>query len=843
MATSPVNFDNNFTTYETLTPTLCLNSAYVNKRKMKEAQIPLITSSDLSTSALEPSKCALQGTAHTLPGMRHNTLNRGDTSRKAEKIYAQRGETRNSPPCGSDTDDENVVSSTDPTVVAQSENKRASPMKSSKSPPVRDFLWRPVSLDDEEKAPLEVQEADPGCPCDDPKQAVFGRDASKVDFNRNAIYDDSYLIHRTHKDMSPHHAISHKDTSEDASVASLLEPNKIPERSSSSSTKRCIMDSSCSDSFPVNNVKRSRVESSQNDSGYLSHNDSGYAPSHSPCYISNKSPRKSNVSKWTDLDMTSNMSSSEHNAKEDILKSLRYHPSLQLEIAKRYKEGESQEEIVKFQSDCHFDRNHLAVEKPAYCPETIDSRDIKQKKMASPIYDKYVPFSRSPLRSAETIRYDAHSKSHSQISQDVKPLHVNVLEEFKGQNFYPKVKNEAAVNVHNALRADVTRNSFPKQSEPLNVPEITLTPPWSPVSQVGLYPHPALTHYYMKLLHQAQSLHTTVHHHIHPALQHPLHPSLYTAAVLSHPTFQPYSILDSAFTKSVLHKASPIAVHPSAFYFPTALRSFPASQQVPGLMEKLDHSYKPALRRTDLSIPSPTMEPNSFLRTHAFSFHKGSSSLSPTSPTCMTSPSSTSSSDCGSISSFNCRSSNPTAPKASGKSMEEAGISVEKLFPPRQAPTPAVLKRGDRDSEQVRFNCESCNKSYSTLSGLSKHKQFHCATHVKKEFTCKHCDKTYVSLGALKMHIRTHTLPCKCHVCGKAFSRPWLLQGHIRTHTGEKPFRCNHCGRAFADRSNLRAHLQTHTDVKRYSCKSCSKTFSRMSLLTKHEDSCPVSVL
>ncbi|XP_045194676.2 chorion transcription factor Cf2-like [Mercenaria mercenaria] len=135
-----------------------------------------------------------------------------------------------------------------------------------------------------------------------------------------------------------------------------------------------------------------------------------------------------------------------------------------------------------------------------------------------------------------------------------------------------------------------------------------------------------------------------------------------------------------------------------------------------------------------------------------------------------------------------------------------------------------------------RYQCDACKKSYSTFGGLSKHKQFHCVSHVKKEFNCKYCEKSYGSLGALKMHIRTHTLPCKCKLCGKAFSRPWLLQGHVRTHTGEKPFKCVHCGRAFADRSNLRAHLQTHSDIKKYGCKNCTKTFSRMSLLLKHEE-------
>lgn len=74
-----------------------------------------------------------------------------------------------------------------------------------------------------------------------------------------------------------------------------------------------------------------------------------------------------------------------------------------------------------------------------------------------------------------------------------------------------------------------------------------------------------------------------------------------------------------------------------------------------------------------------------------------------------------------------------------------------------------------------------------------------------------------------------------CQICGKTFSLQRLLNRHRKCHSNMKRYLCTFCGKGFNDTFDLKRHTRTHTGVRPYKCSQCEKSFTQRCSLESHK--------
>ncbi|XP_053695709.1 zinc finger protein 568-like [Sabethes cyaneus] len=176
-------------------------------------------------------------------------------------------------------------------------------------------------------------------------------------------------------------------------------------------------------------------------------------------------------------------------------------------------------------------------------------------------------------------------------------------------------------------------------------------------------------------------------------------------------------------------------------------------------------------------------------------------------------------------------------------------------------------QRQDRSSTTGRFDCTMCDRSYTRLYNLNRHKASHRPVD-QWNHKCGVCQKIFDKLFDLKKHfqlakctgsngsgfsmpkpdenttgdvvslqsgaVTSDRLLYVCSTCAKQFKSYNSLKVHESVHTGLKVFICETCGKRFGGQVNLSQHRLTHVDEKRFACKLCPKVFKRSGGLGQH---------
>ncbi|RZC42211.1 gastrula zinc finger protein XlCGF52.1-like [Asbolus verrucosus] len=147
----------------------------------------------------------------------------------------------------------------------------------------------------------------------------------------------------------------------------------------------------------------------------------------------------------------------------------------------------------------------------------------------------------------------------------------------------------------------------------------------------------------------------------------------------------------------------------------------------------------------------------------------------------------------------------------------------------------------------AKFECDKCNKSYSTQKILKAHlkkcaDEDIAAKNKKKIFSCEVCNLVLDYAKSVVEHcVKEHAMdkksvkPYTCDLCPMRFSSSTNLIQHKKYHNGSRTHICSFCGKSYITKSDLTVHEYTHFNRRNYKCEFCDKAFNTNKNLRSHK--------
>ena len=122
------------------------------------------------------------------------------------------------------------------------------------------------------------------------------------------------------------------------------------------------------------------------------------------------------------------------------------------------------------------------------------------------------------------------------------------------------------------------------------------------------------------------------------------------------------------------------------------------------------------------------------------------------------------------------------------------------------------------------YKCEACDQEYNRTDKAS-HSMDTQACNSMDTRMCNSMDTQVCH--SMDTQYNSNNRKYNCETCGKSFSKSKGLAGHRLTHSGDCHHRCIICDKGFYSHSNLIAHLRIHTGIYLYIDFIHEKTYLR----------------